>query len=169
MSVRTTRSDHTPVILCYVSVPSFSVSSKRPVLWHVHAVRQLIEGDGPPKQPAPRPLQEYQQLQSWPGQHTSFSWWGGAKNHREQGELCLFLDVSDVSFKAFQRFWLRFDVFTFDVLKMWQFCALMCADIVIHCICLAWKMLLWSSKPHFPFVYNRKAAEWNGGTILFFF
>lgn len=57
------------------------------VLSDACAICHCIKSNWPRKQPAPVPLQEYQQLQPRPGQHTSFSWWRGAKDHRQQGEL----------------------------------------------------------------------------------
>lgn len=67
---------------------SISVSSWLANLRDAHAVCHHIESNSPAEQPAPVPLQEYQQLQPRPGQLTSFSWWRGAADHREQGESC---------------------------------------------------------------------------------
>lgn len=43
------------------------------VLSDACAICHRIKSNRPPKQPAPVPLQKYQQLQPRPGQHTSFS------------------------------------------------------------------------------------------------
>lgn len=67
---------------------SISVSSWLANLRDAHAVCHRIESNSSAKQPAPVPLQEYQQLQPRPGQLASFSWWRGAADHREQGESC---------------------------------------------------------------------------------
>lgn len=64
---------------------SMSESSWFAVLSDACAVRHHFKSNWSPKQPAPVPLQEYQQLQPRPGQHASFSRWRGAKDHRKQG------------------------------------------------------------------------------------
>lgn len=61
-------------------------------LWDAHAVRHGVESDSTPKQSALVPLQEYQQLQPRPGQHTGFTWRRGAEDHREQG-ACVCVSV----------------------------------------------------------------------------
>ena len=85
---------HTWLLICEyhpnnMTVPFISMSSRHSVLWDADAIRHLIEGNSPSKQPAPVSLQEHQQLEPRPGQHTSFPWWRGAKDYREQSELYL--------------------------------------------------------------------------------
>lgn len=73
----------------FLFYPSISMCSWHTVLRDADAVRHHIESNRPPEQPPPVPLQEHQQLQPGPGQHSNYSWWRGAEDHREQGELQL--------------------------------------------------------------------------------
>lgn len=66
-----TRAVDTPISSLWPS--SMFERSRFTVLSDARAIRHRIKSNRPPKQPAPVPLQEHQQLQPGPGQHTGFS------------------------------------------------------------------------------------------------